>query len=240
MRKLLFGYYRDEMCYILEDEDGNQDMILRPGSEFLVETQKYYCGETSAGKLFVAREGVEATSKGIEILQDNTSYLIATTFRTARNGLLKEYKPIKKEDSLVKTLKHIGFIPQCLSISQNLTECEIPAGFVEGCPNYTDEKNWYDYECFTDSSDISDIRVGNTVCPTCPRYKECQNHQKRIYRAYYNGSYSLVVKTNRKTGEKKVQSLEITTDASRDEVARLLKEKLELSDFTPITTENMI
>ena len=225
MRIKVYGYFcEEEKKYILEDEEGEVKYELKNGSTFNLDGDKYYCGYCgqSSGALFVAKEGVEPSSKGIEVLEDNTTYLMATTSISARNGLLKVYKPIYREDRLIKALKALGYIPQCLDIRKDLDEAEIPSSFIEGCNNYTEEKNWYSYEAYTDSTDYEDIRVGNQVCPTCSKYRTCKYRQKKTYRAYYNGTYSIVVKTNVRTGERKLQSIQITSRCDRNKIADLL------------------
>ena len=166
MREKMYGYYREEI-YVLENEDGNIVYELQKGSELYIEKSRYYCGEREDGKLFLAYEGVAEDSKGIEVLEDSTWYLMADSLLTARHGgLLKEYKPIKRFNRLLQMVKYLNFIPQCVKIGYELSDLEVNSDFVENCPNYTSEKEWYKYEIYTDSTDFVDIKVGYQVCPT--------------------------------------------------------------------------
>ncbi|MBR1883982.1 MAG: hypothetical protein IJ809_03440 [Clostridia bacterium] len=225
MREMVFGYYRNEV-YIIEDEEGNVLYNLTDGTKFDVAGLNYYVGKNKQG-MFVAREGVSPQSKGIFVLEDNKCYLMATTMLTAKNQLFKEYKPLKSGDVLFETLKKYQFIPQCMRTKYELGEIEIPASYKSWCHNYTNEKKWYRYVCYTDSTDFSDILVSNQACITCPKRSSCPESIKRTYRGLYNGTYVFVVKENVKTGKKLLQEIEITEDADRAFIASVIDSIME-------------
>lgn len=222
MRKKFFGYYVTPEKYILSSENSDVKKILNAGEPFWIGPLKYEVEKSGNG--LVVKSTLNEREK--YAMPDSRYVMMATTEFTALKGLFRPFKPADEESELVKVLRTWDFVPQCLKTVDFLFELLIPSDWVDGCPNYSGEdKNFYKYEIFTDSTDYSDIRVINPSCATCKKKrKEGCAGMKKVYRAFYNGSYYVLLRKNVETGKRYIQEMAVTKSAEMGKVTLLLNE----------------
>ena len=96
---------------------------------------------------------------------------------------------------------------------------------------YTNDKNWYTYEYFTDAQVMDKLKIVSSSCAGCRAKlskigKVCQAENSSQYFKLQGGSYYFLISTNVKSGEKKINELIITKNADRDFVLKKIKDAL--------------
>ena len=230
------GYYNKhsaELEYIIKDKYGNILYRLKKGNK-IVFSNIVYDVYSKNEKLYVRRNSKKLPSGYFEQeLVDNFEMALSTNMQAAYMCLYKKYRHVKADDELAKFLLSIGFVLQCMKIFPSLDglELKVKSGYNKNCSMYTEDKNWYTYEFFTDSQVIDKLKIVSSSCVGC-RAKltklgvTCDAENSSLHFKLKGGCYYFLIATDVKTGIKKINELIITKSADRDFILKKLKEAM--------------
>ncbi len=240
-RLICYGNYlkdREEMTYRIADLNGKTVAELKSGDRYYISDRFYYKieEETSenGSKILVAYNRCKNLDRVVQQpLLDNVKICLATTAKTAMHSLYTMYKKPQDMGELTDVLSKFNFIPQFIDEVEELAdeEIDIKSNYIKICPNFDDKTKWYDYEVYSDSTDISDIVVTPENCVYCSiKRKETSKEEcpkmKITYRKYYNGTYVFIIRKEVCSGIKQLVRVIITSDVDKSALAKEIEIKM--------------
>ncbi len=238
-RVLYEGVYQiieNVLMYILNPVNGGSKVVLKNGDEYKVGCVTFRIrerlDEATGQRRLVASSYNKVKKRQTSLeLPDKEIVCLATTSKAAYNGLIRIYRPLDTQDKLTRCLQEIGFIPQCMSLVNELerSEIEIKPNAVDGCYQYTVGKNQYEYEFVTDATEKDVCSAVQPQCVGCNASRArkgnpCPNALKTRYIKLHDGSFYFITRRNLRSGEKQILKLVMEVDADRNLIADKIEE----------------